>query len=383
MLLHITTAAPWRVALAAGTHVTPSLPTEGFIHLSRPDQVALPANRLYAGRDDLLLLVIDPDRLDAEVRWEPGVPTDPGSMRFPHLYGPLPVAAVTSVVPWRPGPDGAFAEPVGLPAPSDGPGRARWFDRSLAERRAPIVVPVAVPPGAIGCRDPRVPSSYEHNAVWLTGAPSAAEVEAAGDLVLGDAGHRRVVLETAPAELDGWEVDEERILVLPSSVGVDGPAEVVTPVTSEVMAGLWRPSWRRDLPGASEAAIDDLVRREAFADAHLRIVDLAVLGGDGVPVAGTQLRIDGATAAIEAVLCDPDHRGRGFATALVADAVRRAREAGCDLVWLLAYADDWPRRWYERLGFVDVGARWVAHRRAAGDPRPPVVGRRTPSGRTA
>nr|WP_255566772.1 GNAT family N-acetyltransferase [Iamia sp. SCSIO 61187] len=149
------------------------------------------------------------------------------------------------------------------------------------------------------------------------------------------------------------------------------------------MAGLWRPSWRRDLPGASEAAIDDLVRREAFADAHLRIVDLAVLGGDGVPVAGTQLRIDGATAAIEAVLCDPDHRGRGFATALVADAVRRAREAGCDLVWLLAYADDWPRRWYERLGFVDVGARWVAHRRAAGDPRPPVVGRRTPSGRTA
>ena len=39
------------------------------------------------------------------------------------------------------------------------------------------------------------------------------------------------------------------------------------------------------------------------------------------------------------------------------------RDAGCDLVHLTAYAADWPRAWYERLGFVDVGARWVAHRR--------------------
>ncbi|HEX7135309.1 MAG TPA: GNAT family N-acetyltransferase [Iamia sp.] len=361
-LLHITTAAPWRVALAAGSHVTPSLHADGFIHLSRPDQVALPANRLYAGRDDLLLLVIDPERLDAEVRWEPGVPTDPESMRFPHLYGPLPVAAVISVVPWRPGADGTFAAPVDLPAPDDVAARARRFDRSLAERRAPILVPLT---SGIGTRDPRVPASYEHNAVWLDGAPSASTIEAAGDLVLGDVTHRRVVLDAAPTGLDGWEVDEERILVLDPATAVTGPEDVtVVPVTSEVMAGLWEPSWRRDLRGVPDAAVADLIRREAFADAHLRIVDLAVLGPDGVPVAGTQLRIDGATAAIEAVLCDPDHRGRGLAGALVADAVARARAAGADLVWLLAYAEDWPRRWYERLGFVDVGARWVAHRRA-------------------
>ena len=366
MLLHITTAAPWRVALAAGTHVTPSLRTEGFIHLSRPDQVALPANRLYAGRDDLLLLVIDPERLEAEVRWEPGVPTDPDSMRFPHLYGSLPVAAVTSVVPWRPGPDGTFAAPVDLPEPTDLLARARRFDRSLAERRAPILVPVA---GGIGTRDPRVPASYEHNAVWLDGAPSAAAIEAAGDLVLGDAAHRRVVLDAVPPEdlsvgPAGWEVDEERILVLAPDATVAGPVDIeVVPVTQEVMAGLWAPSWQRSIDGIPDDAVDDLIRREAFAHAHLRIVDLAVLGPDGVPVAGTQLRIDGATAAIEAVLCDPDHRGRGLASALVAAAVDRARAAGCDLVWLLAYADDWPRRWYERLGFVDVGARWVLHRR--------------------
>jgi GNAT superfamily N-acetyltransferase len=131
-------------------------------------------------------------------------------------------------------------------------------------------------------------------------------------------------------------------------------------VTVEVMAGLWRPGWRRDVPGITDAELDDLIRREAFADAHCRIVDLAVLGDDGVPVAGTQLRIDGATAAIEAVMTQPDRRGRGDARSLVVDAIRRAREAGCDLVWLYARADDWPRHWYARLGFVDVGARWVA-----------------------
>ena len=83
-------------------------------------------------------------------------------------------------------------------------------------------------------------------------------------------------------------------------------------------------------------------------------------GDDGVPVAGTQLRIDGATAAVEAVMTDPDRRGAGLATALVGDAIRRARAAGCDLVWLIAFAGDWPREWYARLGFEEVATRWVA-----------------------
>ena len=47
----------------------------------------------------------------------------------------------------------------------------------------------------------------------------------------------------------------------------------------------------------------------------------------------------------------------------VSGVERRARAAGCDVVWLLARADDWPRRWYERIGFVDVGCRWEAVRR--------------------
>ena len=108
MLLHICAADDWQLARDRGEHRPDSLEAVGFIHLSSPEQVHLPANRLYAGRMDLLLLRVDPDQLSAPVRWEPGVPTDPESMRFPHLYGPLPIQAVMSVTPYRPGSDGSF-----------------------------------------------------------------------------------------------------------------------------------------------------------------------------------------------------------------------------------------------------------------------------------
>jgi uncharacterized protein (DUF952 family) len=89
-----------------------------FIHLSTPQQVHLPANRLYRGRQDLVLLHVDPALLDSPVRWEPGVPTDPESMLFPHLYGPLLVAAVIRVSAYLPAPDGSFLPVAGAGYPS-------------------------------------------------------------------------------------------------------------------------------------------------------------------------------------------------------------------------------------------------------------------------
>lgn len=358
-LLHLTTPATWRVALAAGSVVAPSLVTDGFIHLSSPAQVHLPANRLYGGRDDVILLVIDPDRLPDEVKWEPGVPGDPESMRFPHLYGLLPVGAVTSVVPYRPGPDGTYPEGPVVPAPDDLPARARAFDRSLAMRRTPVLRPAGCGHAVL---DPRVPASYEHNSFWVEGAPAVDEWIADADLALAGCHHRRVVLTAEPSAVPtGWVVGEERIMVLPPDVEVPRRAGVaVRSVTTEAMARLWGPSWRRDIAGIGDDAVEDLLRREAFADAHVRLVDLAVLGAGGVPRASAQVRIDGATAAIEAVMTEPGARGQGWGGAVVADGIARARDAGCDLVWLIAFADDWPREWYARLGFEDVGARWVA-----------------------
>ncbi|MFI5779664.1 DUF952 domain-containing protein [Nocardia sp. NPDC051570] len=114
MLVHMCTRDEWEAARRAGERRAPSLETEGFIHLSGPGQVHLPANRLFAGSEDLVLLWLNPDRLPAPVRWEPGVPTDPAAMLFPHLYGPIPLAAVVEVTDYRPGPDGAFPEISGI-----------------------------------------------------------------------------------------------------------------------------------------------------------------------------------------------------------------------------------------------------------------------------
>lgn len=48
----------------------------------------------FSGVRGLMLLEIDLDRVPAEVRWEN---LEGGSELFPHLYGPLPAAAVISV----------------------------------------------------------------------------------------------------------------------------------------------------------------------------------------------------------------------------------------------------------------------------------------------
>jgi len=109
VLVHLCSAPDWERARASGEHRPESLGQQGFVHLSLPEQVHLPANRLYAGCRDLLLLHIDPAKLTAPVRWEPGVPTDPQAMKFPHLYGPLPISAVINTTTYAPGADGRFA----------------------------------------------------------------------------------------------------------------------------------------------------------------------------------------------------------------------------------------------------------------------------------
>ena len=76
------------------------------------DLVHLPANALAHGRTDLVLLEIEESLLPEPPRYEPGDPSDPASPLFPHIYGPIPLAAVIAVREWHPEPDGSFA-PLG------------------------------------------------------------------------------------------------------------------------------------------------------------------------------------------------------------------------------------------------------------------------------
>lgn len=108
MILHITHRSDWEAAQDAGDYRLDTLATEGFIHCSTPEQVLGPANEFYRGQSDLVLLVIDPERLASELVYEDSY--DSGTA-FPHVYGPLNLDAVTSVVPFPPRPDGTFELP--------------------------------------------------------------------------------------------------------------------------------------------------------------------------------------------------------------------------------------------------------------------------------
>lgn len=103
LLVHLCTRATWRESMEAGSYQPASLEVEGFIHLSRSDQILKVANAFYRGLQDAILLWIDPVRLQAELRWE----SADGDV-FPHLYGPMNLDAVISTSDLIPDEDGIY-----------------------------------------------------------------------------------------------------------------------------------------------------------------------------------------------------------------------------------------------------------------------------------
>lgn len=110
-IFHIALEADWRAACDRGSYEVStrglSLIDVGFIYASTATQVIGVANRYYRDAGELVLLVINPDALAAEVRHElVGDAPEP----FPHIYGPLNLDAVVEVRRFGPGPDGGFHE---------------------------------------------------------------------------------------------------------------------------------------------------------------------------------------------------------------------------------------------------------------------------------
>jgi GNAT superfamily N-acetyltransferase len=74
---------------------------------------------------------------------------------------------------------------------------------------------------------------------------------------------------------------------------------------------------------------------------------------DGRVVSSCELRTEGDVAQIETVETLEDHRGRGYARAVVTAALQAA--SGHDLIFLVADTHDWPQHFYARLGFEPIG----------------------------
>lgn len=317
--LRRTTAAAWRGALDTG-----------WLH---PSEQELPG----------VLLHVDQARCD------------------PDPLTSLPVTAVIATAPDR--------EPVlDPPDPADAAARAWAHLVSHRRRRARTEAPVE---GGVVLRDERYPLSRDHNALLLLAPVPATVAAAEADRALAGLAHRQVFTATA-ATADGlrsagWEVAELVVMAMDPAQRsradhVRGASRArAEQVDGPVAAHLWRRSWRAAQPDMPDEVLRQLLAREPLEHTVARVHDLAVFAAN-LPVAGAQIRIDGATAALDTVLTLREHRGGGRARAAVDAALDLAVEAGCDLVVLEAVADDWPREWYARLGFAEVGRSWVATR---------------------
>jgi uncharacterized protein (DUF952 family) len=104
MIYHITSKQEWLAAQENGEYTAPSLGTEGFIHCSTEKQILHVANAFYRGRNDLVLLQLDESRIKPEVKWEAPAETISKADLFPHIYGPINLDAVTSVLDFQPDP---------------------------------------------------------------------------------------------------------------------------------------------------------------------------------------------------------------------------------------------------------------------------------------
>lgn len=87
----IFTADQWAQFMADGVFVgAPVDLADGYIHLSAADQLQGTLDKHFAGQGGLIIAEVNLTMLGETVKWE----TSRGGALFPHIYGPLPMAAV-------------------------------------------------------------------------------------------------------------------------------------------------------------------------------------------------------------------------------------------------------------------------------------------------
>ena len=221
-------------------------------------------------------------------------------------------------------------------------------------------------PFGVGTLEPSLPLRHDSNYLLAERLPigaGAQELAADADRILGGAGlaHRAIFtfdeelgtrLEPQFREL-GWNVRrhiwmaqlrEPRRSPDLSIVREVGEADLRAGRTAEILRYPW---------GSEEVA-------RQLLDAKVLLGERATTRFFGVPVDGeivswSDLYVAQGVGQVEDVATKEEHRGKGYATAVVLRAAQEARDAGADLVFLVADGDDWPKELYGKLGFDTVG----------------------------
>ncbi|HEX3266430.1 MAG TPA: GNAT family N-acetyltransferase [Gaiellaceae bacterium] len=151
----------------------------------------------------------------------------------------------------------------------------------------------------------------------------------------------------------GWRIDRHLVMAQLRDPDRSADLSLVRELDEEAL----RPARRRlleDQPWAKPDVVDQLFRAKALIGERVTARFFGIQIG-GEVVSYTDLYTDGADAQIEDVGTLPEHRGSGYATAVILAGIAHAREGGADFVFLVADAEDWPKELYRRLGFDELG----------------------------
>lgn len=102
--IHLVPTAVWEAQRGSATYLPEAYASDGFIHCTIGDGRMLSVANMFYTDDPrpFHALTLDPAQVTSEVRFE-----DPDSV-FPHIYGPLQVAAVTGLRPVERDDEGRF-----------------------------------------------------------------------------------------------------------------------------------------------------------------------------------------------------------------------------------------------------------------------------------
>ena len=235
------------------------------------------------------------------------------------------------------------------------------------EREVEMAGTETVPsPLGVGVLTAELPLRHDSNYLLIERVQSAAEAIAEADRVLGGAGREHRAILTFDAQLGerllpefealGWRI--QRHIFMVQRREPDKSADLS--IAREVDEGALRPGRRREIlaqpwgtPELAEQLLDSKVLLRTRAKTRFYGVEV-----DDEVVSWTDLYVAQGVGQIEDVATLAEHRGKGYATAVVLRAAEDARRAGVDLIFLVADDDDWPKELYRRLGFDTVGRHY-------------------------
>jgi GNAT superfamily N-acetyltransferase len=241
-----------------------------------------------------------------------------------------------------------------------------WSEEQVCDRVEPWA-------GGTVMLTPSLPRVWDLNAARLERELPLEQLDAEIGRALGDAERPRLFVRDAqlgervvPA-LRGWEVTRLIALVHARDPDRASPAGLAL----EVEEAAVRPLMAEFRSGRPYGKDDEIIRQLAEMDRRgtraARSRDFAA-PADGPYVSNCRLHSDGRVAEVDHVGTLPEHRGRGLARAVVLAATQAALDAGHELVFVLAEADDWPRQLYVKLGFDPVGELYEFLRRPDAPP---------------